>query len=306
LAAETPPNDEFSSDEYDLTVVVACVEAARTIDRCLDALERTCADIRAQVVVAVDGSMSHTVARLRDSRPAIEILQYPAGTLVPSLWAAGLHVAQGRAVAFTLGQMVVSETWARGLLRGLRRSHGVGGPLMLARDVGITDAAVFFLRYSAFLPAMMPEGLVAGEIAGDNAAYRREPLDQYRPSVNEGFWEVDFHRRLRASGFTLGATAEATSMFCGGTRFSEIARHRYEHGHLFGRARVQRGETRLRILTAAPLVPFALAWRAARRVSRQPALRLRFALSLPIFLALAGCWAAGEARGAVQRHAGGC
>jgi hypothetical protein len=294
-AAPGYPSDR--SDECDLTVIVACVEASSSIGRCLAALDDACRHIRAQIVV-VDASNDDTAAMARSRGPAVEILQFPAGVLVPSLWAAGLQVARGAAVAFTLGQMIVSPTWASGLLAGLGRADGVGGPLSLAPDAGLVDSAVFCLRYSAFLPVVMSEGPITGEIAGDNAAYRRERLESHRPSIEEGFWEVDFHRQLRAEGGTLAASAQALAMFSGAPPFTNVAWHRYRHGRDFGTGRLERGESAFRLLAAAPLVPAVLAWRAGRRVLRQPGLRGRFVLALPVFLVLATCWAAGEASAA--------
>lgn len=284
----------------DLTVVVACVEASRSIARCLAALKDACRGIRAQIILA-DASRDDTLAAARPYSSDVDVLQYPAGTLVPSLWAAGLHMARGGAVAFTLGQMIVSQSWARALLDGLGKADGVGGPLLLAPEADVVDTAVFCLRYSSFIPAFMPDGPVRGEIAGDNAAYRREALDRHRPSVEQGFWELEFHRLLRADGGTLAAASGALARFSGAPALASMARHRYEHGREFGVSRREHGESRVRIVAAAPLVPPLLAWRSARRVLREPAIRRRLPAALPALLTLAGFWAAGEARGALSR-----
>jgi hypothetical protein len=53
------------------------------------------------------------------------------------------------------------------------------------------------------------------------------------------------------------------------------------------------------IVATSPLVPFALALRAWRRVRSMVEHRGRFLRALPAFLVLAGCWAVGEAVGAV-------
>lgn len=263
-------------------------------------MKEACRGIRTQVIVA-DASRDGTLDAARPYAADVEVLQYPAGTLVPSLWAAGLHAARGDAVAFTLGQMIVSGSWARALLDGLRTADGVGGPLLLAPEADVVDTAVFCLRYSAFLPSLMPDGPVQGDIAGDNAAYRREALERHRPSVEQGFWELEFHRLLRADGGMLTAAAGALARFRGAPALGSMARHRYEHGREFGVTRREQGESRLRIVAAAPLVPPLLAWRSARRVRREPEIRRRLPAALPALLTLAGFWAAGEARGALSR-----
>jgi hypothetical protein len=202
-------------------------------------------------------------------------------------------------VAFTIGHVSVTRTWAHALVNGLEHAAGVGGPLVLARDAGIVDWAVFYLRYSAFLPSQLPDGSVAGEIAGDNAAYTRTALARHASTLADGFWEVEFHRHLRADGASLGATTQATAAFNGSSPFWCIARHRYQHGRHFGASRMAHGSSALRIVAAAPLVPLVLAWRAARRVWREREHRRRFLLAMPLFLTLAAAWAAGEAHGAL-------
>ena len=285
--------------DCDLTVVVACVDASRSIERCLRALEDACTGLRAQIVVA-DASRDGTSDLVRARWPALEVLQFPPGTLVPALWSAGLRRARGRGVAFTIGHVVVSHSWARALVSGLEDVDGVGGPMVLADDARIVDWAVFYLRYSAFLPSQLPDGPVTGEIAGDNAAYAMTALTRHASSFSDGFWEVEFHRRLRADGGALQATSRATAVFSAASPFWCIARHRYAHGRHFGAARVGHGSSVLRIVGAAPFVPPVLVWRAGRRALRERQHRLRFMLALPLLIALAAAWSAGEARGALS------
>lgn len=287
-------------NDCDLTVIIACVEASRSVERCLLALEESCATLHAQIILA-DASNDRTTTLVTRRWPAVEILRFPPGTLVPRLWSAGLRLARGRVVAFTIGHVSVTPTWARALVNGLVNASGAGGPLVLADDARIVDWAVFYLRYSAFLPSQLEDGPVAGEIAGDNAAYTRAALDRHAASLADGFWEVEFHRRLRADGGSLGATTLATATFIRSAPFWCIARHRYAHGRHFGASRVAHGSSALRIVGAAPLVPLVLAWRAARRALREREHRRRFLLAMPLFLALAAAWAAGEAHGALAR-----
>jgi hypothetical protein len=66
---------------------------------------------------------------------------------------------------------------------------------------------------------------------------------------------------------------------------------------------VAHGSSALRIVVAAPFVPLILVWRAAWRALREREHRKRFLLALPLFLALAAAWAAGEAHGALTSGA---
>jgi len=229
----------------------------------------------------------------------MEILRFPPGTLVPVLWAAGLGRARGPGVAFTLGNIVVARPWAQALRSGLTEASGVGGPLVLHPQSGVVDWAIFYLRYSAFLPSQLPAGSVTGEIAGDNAAYLGSALERHASSFTKGFWEVEFHRRLRAEGQRLVSTRQATAAVTWSVPFWPMVRHRFVHGRHFGASRVAGGTRPGRIVFAAPLVPWILAARAARRVWSERGHRTRFVIALPMFVALAAAWAMGEAVGAL-------
>ncbi len=283
-----------------ISVVVACVEAGRTIERCLAALDVALAGLDAEVIV-VDASRDGTAARAERWRGTVptQVIRRGPGTIVPMLWADGLAASRGRAVAFSTGHCLVTPGWAHALLDTLRDGAvGAGGPLALDDDTSPTDWAVYFLRYSAFLPFTGPVRWDVREIAGDNAAYRRDALDRHASSFAEGFWEVDFHRRVRAEGGRLAMVPEAVVRFGRSFPFATIASHRFTHGRQFGAERSAAGTGALvRVAAAAPVVPLVLLGRIARRIGRREA--GRYVQSLPALLALASAWAAGEACGAL-------
>jgi hypothetical protein len=137
----------------------------------------------------------------------------------------------------------------------------------------------------------------------DNAAYRRDTLERHSASFADGFWEVDFHRRLRREngGTRLEFIPGADAQFGPSSSFAPLARQRFAHGRHWGAWRVEQGvRSAWQVVVAAPLVPLVLGARIARRVLRRPSHRVRFVLSLPVVLALAAAWAAGEAVGALS------
>ena len=206
----------------------------------------------------------------------------------------------GTVVAFTIAQCVVSATWARSLLLGLRPGvGGAGGGFIAAPGTSAADWAAFFLRYSAFLAEGWMPGPVAGDIAGDNAAYRRSDLLALGLPRARGFWEVEAHRVLRQRGLSLIAVDGATAAVAGLGSRRGFLRQRFVHGRRFGASRIESREvTRARVWIAAPLVPAVLAWRAARRALPHARHRWRFLASLPWFTVFAASWALGEAAGA--------
>lgn len=170
--------------------------------------------------------------------------------------------------------------------------------MRLARDASILDSAIFLLRYSAFMRGSA--GLVT-DIAGDNSAYLKSALPRGSWSRNDGFWERDVNRSIVDENGKITWCPTAIAEFSRSFTFASICRQRFEHGRKFGLDRVDRNsESRLRVAGAAPFVPFVLIARIARRVIHGSMYRTRFLLGLPLILALATCWAAGEAVGAID------
>ena len=284
----------------DLSVIVASVESTRRIRRALESLLTATAGLRAEVIV-VDAANDGSVEQAAQIQ-GVQVYRRPVGKLVPYLWAEGIRRARGRVVATTTAHTVVGTEWAAALVSAFDdpRVGGAGGPLRLAPDASAIDAAVFFLRYSAFLPSCLPEGVTTGELAGDNAAYLRADLLSDPHILEDGFWEVSYHQRLRAQGRLLVGRLEAVAAFGHAYPFGVIARHRFQHGRRFAAERISSNtRSRWRVLAAAPGVPIVLAARAVRRAYADSEHRGRVATALPGLLALAGAWAAGEAAGAL-------
>lgn len=285
-----------------LSVVVGSVDSGRTIARALAALEQTTRGMDAEIIV-VDASEDGTRERVREMYPRVRLRELPAGTLTPKLWSTGFAMSRGRVVAFTTGHCVVSPAWARAMLAGIERGcQGVSGPLALSKDSGVVDWALFYLRYAAFISGGSDDGNAAHEIPGDNAAYDRAALERHAFSFADGFWEVDFHRRLRAESDATRFVVlrDAGVDFGPSASFGSLARQRFHHGRHSGAWRALTGaRSTWASAAAAPLVPVVLVARIARRVLPRPSHRARFLIALPVTFALAVAWAAGEAWGAL-------
>lgn len=284
----------------DLSIVMGTVSAARNIDAAIETLVASTVGIAAEILVD-DGSDDGTAERA--ARHGIAVRRHPPGTLVPHLWASGIGRAKGAIVAVTTGHTTVGRGWAEALARPLSRPEvgGTGGPLRLAAHASSVDAGVFFLRYAQFLPSVLGDGPQQGELAGDNAAYRREDLLRDPATLADGFWELAFHKAQRARGLELWGVSAAVAEFGRAYPFATIAHHRFAHGRAFGAERVAAGSRRpWQLVLGAPLVPGLLTIRAAARALADRDHRARFVGALPVTLALASAWAAGEAVGAAS------
>jgi hypothetical protein len=284
----------------DVSVIIASVEAAQSIERCLESVRAAVAG-RSSEVVVVDASRDASADIAERVVGAAHVLRCAPGTLTPELWAVGIARSKGRVIALTTGHFVVGPTWTRSLESALQEGHvGAAGRIDLGSETSVTDWAVFYLRYSEFLNE--PEQLRSGVpgIPADNAAYDGDAIRRFVTTSDDGFWEVEFHRQLHATGGSLAVVPGATAWYARSFPFATIARHRFHHGRHSGAWRVMHNErSPFAVVAAAPLVPFALAARVWRRVRPMAAHRGRFLRALPVFLTLAACWAIGEAVGAI-------
>lgn len=266
------------------------------------ALLRESRSVSAELILAgnMDGATTSALERMAaDSGVAFRAL--PAGTssLTPQLWGLGLTVASGDVVAFTINQCVVVAGWARAILDGFAHGDaGVGGTLDLAEGTSLTGQAIYFLRYSAFLGVRERARREVRDIAGDNAAYKREVLLRYGP-YDHGFWEIEAHHWLKADGGTLALVPGMEASFGGAPSLLPFMRQRFAHGRHFGAWRVGiGGRPAWKIVIAAPIVPFVLLLRTARRIAVRPGSLSKLAACAIPFLLLAAAWATGEASGA--------
>jgi hypothetical protein len=252
-------------------------------------------------VIVVDASRDSTSQVIRTEFPEIKLVTMPPGTLAPDLWSRGLAESNARAVAFTTAHFVVPSAWIADLYSALDTGvAGAGGAFSLDEGASVLDRAIYYLRYSAFLPGAHGASGAVNEIAADNSMYHRDALDLHSAVLADGLWEVELHHHLRAEGAKLTMVPRATIAFAKSFPASVISRHRFAHGKHFGRWRVNTGASATRIVLLAPLVPFALLARASRRVRAAEGDSFRLASCFPVFLWLAACWAAGEAAGALS------
>lgn len=294
----TPTAAYAPDDGPRLSVVLACPEGGGDAVAALRALRRATDGVSSEVLVTHPAGRSPELPPDRDG-PA-RTVEGPPDALVPGLWGAGLRAARGWGVAFTTAHVRAAEGWAASLLAALEAgAAGAGGPIRLDDDAGTFSRAVHLLRYSDFAGGR-PSGPVE-EIPGDNAAYRRAVLERDGVVGDDGFWDVEVHRRLRDRGERLVWVPEAGVRMTGTEGVGSFLRQRFRHGRRFGRYRTRElGTPVWRSLAAAPLVPAVLAGRALARARGREERWTASLPALPYLLLTASAWAAGEARGAAE------
>lgn len=282
----------------ELSVVVAVTHAGETPHACLTQLLRQ-AEGRPVQIIVVEASTGGAVRDVSESPARITRLQASPQCLVPQLWSLGIEHASAPIVALTIGQCVPDAHWIDAVLHAAAthaECAGFGGPIDGPEHGRWRDWAVYFSRYSAFLPPL--ESGPAVELAGDNAAYRKSAL-QACGSLAAGFWETLVHHRLRALGWTLWLAGDMRVRLGPCPSAWLFCRERYRHGRYFGSTRPGSSlAVRVaRIATAPALAPFLIARIGARVARRRRDWLFRYVLALPWLAVFVACWSAGEVAG---------
>lgn len=283
----------------EITVVVGAKNPGPGIRRCLEAIRKQSAGMAVEIVVA-DASTDGTAEIVLGSFPEVTLMRADPQLLMPQLWSLGIERARAPLVAITIGQCVPGPGWIDGILKAAstqERCAGFGGSIAGPRGGRLRDWALYFSRYSAYMPPV--EARLTSDIAGDNAAYRRAALQECRAEISQGFWENLIHHRLRSRGWDLWLSPEIQVELGPAGNAGQFCRERFRHGRHYGSTRPgnSRATRAGRVLTAPALIPF-LALRIGRRVARQrPDWLATYVFSLAWLLLFLSFWSLGEASG---------
>lgn len=280
-----------SRAEYALSVVVGSNGAAGSVEGFLEHLEP---QVDGAEVVVCESTAS--TAAVQERFPFARFLERP-GALVPVLWKEGIDNTSGRLVALTISPMRPAPDWIATIRAQLERVDVVAGAIDPGRNLRLSDWAEYFVRYSRDMLPFDPHECL--DLPGDNAAYKRELLEQARDVFRDGFWEPDVHRRLRERGALLWHAPELVVRLSRSAGPRAFARQRLAHGRVYGAQR-GRGMSALRQVAGvlgSPLVPPLLIARVLRETYRRGRLRGRLLAALPLIVVFDCAWAAGEAIG---------
>lgn len=287
-----------------LSVVVASNNARASIAECLSILAPR-GDGRDVELVVVDNSTDGTDGILRRDFPTVRVIAAPPQALIPELWTIGIRQTRGELVAITTAHCVPHKDWVPRILEALRGDEAaVGGAIENDPSAGLVEWAIYFCRYSSFM-LPLPRAIVP-EIAGDNACYRRAPLDACRDAWSDGFFEPAVHARLRSAGLRLLFEPGIVVVHKKSFGVVSFVTQRFLHGMEFGRDRVARCSAvrRLIYIGLAPAIPAVLLARIARRVLGKRRHRAALLRCAPLLLLFLLAWSSGESIGYLRGRRG--
>lgn len=274
-----------------LSIVIAVEDGAANVPAWLDAVNAVGCDV--EVLFGCAGSIPDQL-----SCASVTAFSCPRTALVPLLWSEGILRARGNAVALTTSQFVPDPRWLARLAKvDLKRWVGVGGAIDNDPQSSPMNWAVFFLRYSAFMPPLRAGE--TDEIAADNAVYDRAAVLAHPDLLADGFWEPSFHRRFRAAGAKLALDPELLVIYRGTLTPRDFAWRRYLHGRAYGIERAERAglARNAGLLLSSPFVTPLLLARTLSRISRRSHYRTSLARALPLLARFTLAWNVGEASG---------
>ncbi|HEY8062888.1 MAG TPA: hypothetical protein VID74_08825 [Gemmatimonadales bacterium] len=282
---------------FELAVILAEADGQPDCQAAVASIERACAGLSAELLVVRPQGGPQLPS---SSSLAVRELATDNTTLVPERWGIGVRAATAPVFACLTTEFTVHDSWARSLLTALATDAvGAAGAIELAPGAGTTAAAIYLVRFSAYLPRSGTEPHPVRSIPGDTAAYRRDAVVACADLLAEGFWEIEFHRRFAAAGRQLLAIPAALSTFRPNRSFNATVLLRYRHGYEYGVTRVVRHRHRAwRLIVTAPVVPLVLVARILRRVVAARGYAARAIRAFPALAAISLAWAVGEAAGA--------
>ncbi len=187
-----------NQEKIELSIVVAVPEGGPILGACLAALEAQISGIAAEILV-VDGTKSGTAADWSTHPGSVRILQLPAQPEVPTLWQAGIDASRGGIIALLVESCIPDRDWVMQILRAHQADCAViGGAIDLAPTLGTVDSAIYFCRYSRYMPPFAATFL--DDLPGNNCSYKRSALMGVQDEWADGFWETFVHRKMRARG----------------------------------------------------------------------------------------------------------
>jgi hypothetical protein len=282
----------------ELSVVVPSVNGWGDLSDCLAALQRESVAVPLEVLVPERCGVPVRDAVARHY-PLARLLPVPLHTTIPEMRSLAFSAARAPTVAVIEDHVLVPGGWAGKILEARRQGQRViGGSVHNAATERIVDWAAFFCEYSQLVAPLSPGP--ATWLTGNNTAYDRALLAEYRGILASGLWENVLHDAFRKNGITL---------WCRPDLIAAHRKHYTVREYLAQRFLSARAYAGMRLRDATPLhrfgygllalgLPPLLFARIVSRVWRGGAHRRQLFRSLPLLALFVSAWGLGEVAGA--------
>lgn len=304
-------NGKNQSESYDLSIILRVVGGGEFLRKCLEQLVQQAQGSSIEIIVPYDRTVS-AVDKLKQEFPTVifsdlgeigRVAKTPGALheLFDLRTAAGLRVARGKVIALLEDYGFPNPDWCDQVLKAHQLPYAAIGGAVEHKGKSILNWAIYFLDFGRYqLP--LKEGPF-DYLSDVNIAYKREALLAVKDVWEKSYNEVRTNWTLINQGMILWLRPQIVVWQDRGKLvWLEMVTERFYWGRIFGRNRVEyiKPGQRLAHIVATPILPFVLVWREAFKVFKSRRNRLKFLISLPLMLFLAGFWCLGELAGYVD------
>ncbi|MGH9971062.1 MAG: glycosyltransferase [Pyrinomonadaceae bacterium] len=277
-----------------ISVITIALHGSPLLEESLRALEKQQGDGDAEIIV-VSCPQNGPAEHIKKEFSRIKFLQSSERLGIPQLRALGMSHATGDIIAITEDCCIPSENWSEQIRKAHRLGYGAaGGPIEKGSSNKIVNWAVYLCEYSHAMPPIHA-GEVTG-IAGNNASYKREALEQVDESIRNDYWEFFLHEELRKQSVRFLSVPAMVVVKKKEFSFLYFLAQRFHYSRSFAGMRRTRIPASRRLLSVviSPLIPFLMTWRIAQQVHQKKRHHREFLMSLPLLAIFMVSYAAGE------------
>lgn len=284
----------------EISVIVACRNARRTIRGCLDSLAAQRTTRKFETIVA-DSSTDGTDEIIRAEYPWVRLLHFETRKFPGDARNAGIGEARGELLAFVDSDCVAAPDWLEQMAMAQRDSNTtVGGVVDNGARERLLDWACYFCEFSQWIPPGKLSWM--DDIPTCNLSFHRELFDEFGPFREGGYCsDTALHWALARAGRRARFVPTIQVAHHGLDRMSTFLGHECFHGESFARLRVREWKfskwRRWMYAGGAVWLPAVLWMRIAGRVLRNRRYGGEFALSTPLLVLGLAAWSLGEMRG---------
>ncbi len=282
-----------------LSIVVASKNGRQTIEDCLLSIEKQ--REHSIEIIVVDHSNDGTSQFIENRFPDIRLIKFSRPALIPELWSSGIAASSGQIIAITIAQLIPAGNWISSIIESLKPPYSaVAGAIENSDTASLRDWASYFCRYSNYmLPFTERE---VQDMAGDNAAYKREALEHYKEIFKRGFWENLVNAAMTKDGLKILLTPDVVVVHKKSFGVIPFSIQRFSHGYHYGKDRLtdQMIIKRSVFILASPLIQFIHLNRIFQRVLQRNRHKVKLILSSPILFHFIMCWSMGEVCGYIS------
>lgn len=285
----------------DVSVIIACYNAERTIAACLDSLIGQESPCTGEIIV-VDSSSDRSAEIVESRFPEVRLVRLPERAYPGTARNAGLKKAQGDLIAFIDADCLAEPGWMNAVTAAHRdcASLAIGGTIANGNPESSVGWAAFLCEFSQWIPGS-PKGDLS-DMPTANLSYKREAFRRYGLYIDGTYCsDTEFHWRLRRDGHRIRLDPSIRARHCNIDRPWAYLRHEFQHGMSFARIRAERfrfsGLKRALYSTGFPLIAIKLFLRTANFNLRNRTYFRPFLKAVPLLMPGILAWSAGESAG---------